>query len=227
MRPPKNKRAVLQVYEGSNTYFLGRLGITDIVLCMTAMGSIGRDSSLIVTSEIIKFWKLPAVIMVGIAFGKDPSKQAIGNVLVSERIHSYEPQRVGPASTVYRGTDYSAKPILLNRFRNVIGWNFKAPSGHGCGKQLGAILSGEKLVDNFNFKKELFKSYPNAIGGEMEGAGVAASAEREGCEWIVVKAICDWGDGTKANEHQEFASAASVHLVEHVLNQVGALDSLK
>lgn len=60
----------------------------------------------------------------------------------------------------------------------------------------------------------------------MEGAGVAAAAERKGREWIVAKAICDWGDGTKTKDHQEFAAAASVSLVEHVLNQVVALDSL-
>jgi nucleoside phosphorylase len=60
----------------------------------------------------------------------------------------------------------------------------------------------------------------------MEGAGVAASCERANCEWIVVKAICDWGDGSKTNEHQAFAAAASIDLVEHVLNQRGALDSL-
>jgi nucleoside phosphorylase len=60
----------------------------------------------------------------------------------------------------------------------------------------------------------------------MEGTGVAASAERERREWIVVKAIGDWGDGKKTNVHQVFAAAASVDLVEHVLNQPGALDSL-
>lgn len=226
MRPPKNKRAILQVFEGSNTYFVGRLGTTNIVLCMTAMGSSGRDASTLVTAEAIQSWKLLAVIMVGIAFGKDPVKQQIGNVLVSERIVSYEPQRVGKNSNENRGSEYSARPVLLNRFRNVMGWSFKSPNGCECGVQTGPILSGEKLVDNADFKKQLFERYPTAIGGEMEGTGVAASADRRGCEWIVVKAICDWGDGTKTKQHQAFAAASSVALVEHVLNQVGVLDSL-
>lgn len=60
----------------------------------------------------------------------------------------------------------------------------------------------------------------------MEGAGVGAAAERKGREWIVAKAICDWGDGTKTKHHQEFAAAASVSLVEHILNQIGAVDAL-
>jgi nucleoside phosphorylase len=226
MRPPKNKRAILQVFEERNTYFLGRLGTINIVLCMTAMGSSGRDSSTLVTSEVIQSWKLPAVIMVGIAFGKDPVKQEIGNVIVSERIISYEPQRVGENSSENRGSEYTARPVLLNRFRNVLKWSFKGPDGRECGIQTGPILSGEKLVDNADFKRQLFERYPTAIGGEMEGTGVAASAERLQCEWIVVKAICDWGDGTKTKQHQGFAAASSVALVEHVLNQFGVLDSL-
>ncbi len=226
MRPPKNKRSVLQVHVASNTYFLGRLGITEIVLCMTEMGSSGRDASTLVTAEVIRAWKLPAVIMVGIAFGRDAVKQEIGNVLISDRIFSYEPQRVGQSSNENRGPEYSARPVLLNRFRNVVGWRFKGPNGRQCGVQTGPILSGEKLVDNAEFKKQLFERYPTAIGGEMEGSGLAAAAEREGREWIVVKAICDWGDGTKTKHHQGFAAAASVDLVEHVLNQLGALDAL-
>jgi nucleoside phosphorylase len=89
------------------------------------------------------------------------------------------------------------------------------------------MLSSEKLVDNPEFKAKQFERYPNAIGGEMEGAGVAAAADRKRCEWIVVKSICDWGDGAKTKHHQELAAACSVSLVEHVLNQPGALDALE
>ena len=60
----------------------------------------------------------------------------------------------------------------------------------------------------------------------MEGVGVASAASRKECEWIVVKAICDWGDGTKQKVHQEFSAAASISLVEHVFNQLGALDAI-
>ena len=197
MRPPKNKRAVLQVYSGSNTCFVGRLGVTDVILCMTAMGSVGRDSSMMVTSEIIDAWELSAVIMVGISFGKDATKQAIGSVLVSDRIIAYEPERVGTNTNENRGSEHIAGAVLLNRFRNVIGWCFGTPEGRECGFQTGPILSGEKLVDNPKFKQTLFERFKTAIGGEMEGAGVAAAAERKGCEWIVVKAICDWGDGNR------------------------------
>jgi nucleoside phosphorylase len=226
MRHPAASDRILQVFSGNNTCFIGRLGIVDVVLCMTAMGSIGRDASTIVTMEVITLWKLDAVIMSGIAFGKDATKQQIGNVLVSERIISYEPQRVGAEIDEDRGSEPGATPVLLNRFRNVVGWSFSSPDGRPCYFQVGPILSGEKLVDNLKLKTELFSRYPTAIGGEMEGAGFAAAAERNRCEWIVVKAICDWGDGSKVSHHQEFAAASSVDMIEHVLNQPGSLGAV-
>ena len=67
---------------------------------------------------------------------------------------------------------------------------------------------------------------PEAIGGEREGAGLYAVSYKGKVDWILVKAICDWGDGTKQKHHQGFAAAAAVDLLAHVLNQVGALDAL-
>jgi nucleoside phosphorylase len=226
MQPPKSKRAIYQVGKGDNTYYIGRMGIHNAILCMTRMGASGRDSAINVTGEFIADCNPKAVVMVGIAFGKDASKQSIGQVLVSERIIGYENARIGSEQTVPRGEQPQASPVLLNRFSNTIGWEFYQPDGRRCEVQIGPILSGEKLVDNACFKAQLFKSHPSAIGGEMEGIGVASAAGRKRCEWIVVKAICDWGDGSKTKEHQSFAAASAASLLLYVLTQVGTMDGL-
>lgn len=226
LTPSKGRRSVIQVFAGNNTFFLGKLGTINVALCMCAMGATGRDSSLVVASEMIETWDLPGIIMVGIAFGKDSTLQRIGNVLISERVISYEPERIGSDDRKDRGAIPQAGTLLLNRFRNVVGWTFESPNGQACGFQVGSLLSGEKLVDDAAFKASLFERFPDAIGGEMEGAGVAAAADRKKCEWILVKAICDWGDGTKTKLHQEFSAAAAIDLVAHVLNQANALDDL-
>ena len=223
LRPARKRRSVLQIFREGNTFFIGRLGSTDVILCMTAMGSMGRDSSTIVTTELLQTWAANMIIMPGIAFGREEGKQQIGQVLVSDRVISYEPERIGVAAQVPRGDETLAGVTLLNRFRNILGWNFSNPNGKQCGFQVGPSLSGEKLVDDLEYKKSLFAKHPTAIGGEMEGAGIAAAASRKGCEWVVVKSICDWGDGTKSKVHQGFAAASSVSFIEHVLNQPGAL----
>lgn len=226
LQPPGDDDEILQIFEGANTYVVGRIGMINVILCRSAMGSIGRDSSLTVTSELITNWRPNAVIMLGIAFGRDSNKQRLGSVLISDRIIPYEPQRLGEAEDQERGVPIQSGAVLLDRFNNMLGWKFLSPDGEDCGFQVGPILSGEKLVDNTVFKDDLFNRYPKAIGGEMEGAGLAAACSRQMVEWIVVKAICDWGDGTKTNDYQEFAAAASVSLIAHIMNQPGIFDAL-
>ena len=223
MQPAENCGRILRVYHENNTFFVGRLGVYAIVLCMCEVGSTGRDSALTVTTESIQLWKPSAVVMAGIAFGRDRERQKLGDVLIADRVIPYEPSRVGVDRTIPRGHELPVSPLLLNRFRNALGWSFLAPSGVPCDLHFGAVLSGEKLVDNPRFKQSLSEGFPDAIGGEMEGAGLAAAAERSRCHWILAKGICDWGDGTKSKRHQGFAAAAAVSLVQHVLSQAGAI----
>lgn len=226
MRPPARTKVIQQVYIGSNTYCVGRLGAMEVVLCRCRTGATDRDASTLVSKDMITHFKLRAIIMPGIAFGRDVHTQRVGNVLISDEVIPYEVERISSDERKERGRRPLASPVLLNRFSNVLGWRFENPQGQLCDYQVGPLLSGEKLVDNAEFKAELFERFPNAVGGDMEGAGLAASAERERCEWIIAKGICDWGDGSKTNLHQAFAAAASTSLVEHVLSQPGVLDAI-
>lgn len=77
----------------------------------------------------------------------------------------------------------------------------------------GLVLSGEKLIDSLAYKKRLLALEPEAVGGEMEGAGLYAAANDAGVDWILVKAICDWADGTKNSAAQPQAARNAAELV--------------
>jgi nucleoside phosphorylase len=162
--------------------------------------------------------------MPGIAFGHNPKKQKMDDVLVASKIIPYEHQRLGQ-ERIFRAAIPPSSATLQNRFENALGWRFERPDGRFSTLPIGSILSGGKLVDNLEFKNDLFKSFPEAIGGEMEGAGLAEAAGRNRVPWILVKAICDWGTG-KSNAHQHLAAAASLSLVHHVLSQRNSLNGL-
>lgn len=226
LQPLPDLGGVARAFEANNTFFLGQLGRYTVVLCRCEMGASGRDSAQTVTGEVIRYWKPTAIIMVGIAFGSKPDRQRIGDVLVSERIVAYEPERIGAETSTPRGQEFRAGACLFNRFRDVaVDWSFRDPGGTPCNRYLGPILSGEKLIDNPAFKAALLAVHPNAIGGEMEGVGVAATADREKREWILVKGICDWANGQKTDAHQGFAAASALSLVQHVLSQPDVLPS--
>src|SRR5262249_36878169 len=127
---------------------------------------------------------------------------------------------------VFRGNTPPSNTTLLNRFENVVGWEFRRPDDTTAAVRIGPILSGEKLVDDPEFKTSLFRTFPQAIGGEMGGGGLCAAAIRSSIPWILVKAICDWGDGKKDKKHQPLAAAAAVSLIHFVCSQKGILNGL-
>jgi tetratricopeptide (TPR) repeat protein/nucleoside phosphorylase len=227
MRPLSDRSEIVKIAFGPDTFYLGILGCQTIVLTMCGMGTIGRDGSSLTVSDAIRTWNPKAIIAVGIAFGIDPDRQRIGDVLVSKTVGSYEPQRVQDDLIISRGVVAESGLHLFNRFINVHGWSFQRPDGSLVELRAGQILSGDKLVDSLNFKQRLLERYPEAIGGEMEGAGLYAAAERAKIEWIIVKGICDWADGNKDKQYQRFAAAAAISLVEHVLNDANAISDLK
>jgi nucleoside phosphorylase/tetratricopeptide (TPR) repeat protein len=227
LQPIAGQQRVLRVFSGAQTYYVGRLGSVDVVLTTCKAGSQGRDGSGLVTYEAIGRARPRAVVAVGMAFGGYTEKLKIGDVLVSSHAIPYEPSRKQAEGDVHRGGEPEAGPLLLNRILEARGWTFRRSDGEACKVRDGRILSGEKLVDDLGFKTELFADHPEAIGGEMEGSGVyGASARRGITEWIIVKAVCDWGDGTKHKEHQPLAATVAVALVEHVFTPKGVLDDL-
>jgi nucleoside phosphorylase len=88
------------------------------------------------------------------------------------------------------------------------------------------VLSGAKLINRREFRDGLVRRFPSAIGGEMEGVGAYAAAFRHRVPVLLVKAICDWADGTKEDRAQPFAAFTAVDLVRHVLTKPDALAAL-
>jgi nucleoside phosphorylase len=86
----------------------------------------------------------------------------------------------------------------------------------------GLILTGEKLVDNIDFRNQLGQFEPEAVGGEMEGAGLYVACQDKKVDWILVKAICDWADGRKnrnKQKRQTLAANNASRFVVHALEQ--------
>jgi nucleoside phosphorylase len=212
------------VHIGSNTYRdLKKLGGARTYMVRCGQGSGGTHGSALTLADAIGDLKPSAIVMVGTAFGIDPKKQHIGTVLVSRQIFDYAPQRVGTGdeggkSVIPRGDRVSASPKLLAKFENSeYDWD-------AANVQFGLLLSGPNLVDNLEYREELRQREPEAIGGEMEGAGLYAVAERNKVDWIIVKAVSDWADGKKHVKKQErrmIAAENAARFTVHVMEQGG------
>ncbi len=215
---------------GLNTYFdLGEIGEYRAFMVCSEMGSGGSGGSTLTSYDGIMDITPSAVIMVGIAFGVNPKKQTLGDILVSKWVRAYELQRYGTTeegkpTIILRGDRVSAPARMQQRF--------KAAALTWKGPRIipGLILSGEKLIDNAGLRDQLLSLEPEAIGGEMEGAGLCAAANRRKADWIVVKAICDWADGKKhrnKRRRQLLAAENAARFVLHVIEQGGFGEGIK
>lgn len=217
-RAPKVVRVDDRIYQN-----LGVINGARVFMVQSEMGTGGPGASQQTVQKGIVALSPSAVIMVGIAFGMDTKKQSIGDILVAQQLWLYELRRVstdkeGKIKIIPRGDRPHVSPQLLNHFTGTnLHWDESKAKVH-----FGLILSGEKLIDHIDFRQQLHDLAPEAIGGEMEGAGLYVACQDHKVDWILVKAICDWADGNKAQdkvEHQQLAAHNAASFVLYVLQQ--------
>ncbi len=202
---------------GKKTYYnLGTHGSVPVFMVQSEMGIATLGGALLTVRQAIQDLQPQAVIMCGIAFGLRPDKQQLGDILVAKRILYYEPQKVDmQRGQMPRGDRVTSAGRLLDRFRSGdLDWQ-------GVSRHFGLVLSGEKLVNDPTFRDWLLETEPEAIGGEMEGAGLYVAARDAQVDWILVKAICDWADGEKNDDAHLLAASNAAQFVLHVLQLGG------
>lgn len=228
LSPLDGEAVLLCFYRDDVAYYVGRLGAAFTVAVMSRMAADSSGGSLVVAKNAIALTRPAAVIAVGIAFGADPAKQRIGDVLVASQLINYELQRIQPGGSIPRGSRPETGQLLGNLFRDVTDWKFLNIEGGDCRVEFGPLLSGAKLIDDIDFKSKLLRQYPDAIGGEMEGTGVyAAARDATISEWIIVKSICDWADGKKMKMYQAHSAGAAVSLIQRVLSNEQRVAALR
>ncbi len=214
----KAKNSALQV----EYYDLGPVGAETRVIALPpartddnelVMGSMGFFGTAARAMRLRVATGAQSIIQVGMAFGIDPERQKIGDVLVSTSLVPYDNRIVKPLvrecskcgepaewfTTDYTGvTREQARPSLVRLFRR------EQLRREQAGKDdfrvyLGAMLSGAGRIHCRCYRDEVAKRVPPGedliIGGEMEGVGLLAASVAWGDPiWCVVKGICDFAD---------------------------------
>ena len=217
-------------------YNVGKYGCYDVVhFELNSQGSVGSDSSQLSIVSAINSFQPDAVILVGIAFGKEfhdsknPS-QKIGDVLISDKVADYESGKIKEGKVLSDGFIAESGRQLQSVFKFFSKTWTHEISGKKAASEFGMILSGDKVVDDREFKEKLIDRYPRAIGGEMEGRGAYSACRNRGLnEWIIVKAICDWADGTKSSDkekNQIIAAESAVSLLNHIFNNPKSFEKI-
>jgi nucleoside phosphorylase len=202
---------------GNKVYYnLHVHGGVPISMVQSEKGTATPGGALLTVRQAIDDLHPQAVIMCGIAYGLHPEKQNLGDILVAQQIEYFEPQKMNVEGRhMPRGDRATSADRLLARFRSGdVDWQ-------GATTHFGLILSGEKLVNDPAFRNQLLETEPEAVGGDMESAGLYAAARDARVDWILVKAICDWADGKKSDDAQQLAAHNAAEYVLHVIKMGG------
>ena len=205
---------------GKIKFYIGKYGQCPVAVGMSAPGKShqGPIAACNTTTKLMNTVKPRYVIAVGICYGIDKSKTSSGDVIVSSFICDYTCLRVG-GTLQPRGGIPSVGATLLQVFSSPVDYSH-IQDDNEVKVHCGPFIARPDLVDNPKYKKDLKRLRPDALGGEMEGASIMAAVENAtyvGVEAIVIKAICDWGDGEKreAAGWKPFSSHAAARYVHH------------
>ncbi|CAB4005833.1 5 -methylthioadenosine S-adenosylhomocysteine nucleosidase-like isoform X16 [Paramuricea clavata] len=160
------------------------------------------------------------VLFVWICASMERAKAKLSDVVISAKLATYDDRKFKADGTVvYRGTKPNVSKNMARLIINAAhGWKppLKDPKSLDVEVHHDAVmLSGSDLVNNRERRQELLNSFPDALGLEMEGAGLYAAVYDLGIEWAVIKAVSDFADGSKEKTKlwQPFASAMAASVV--------------
>ncbi|KAL9965349.1 hypothetical protein ACROYT_G029138 [Oculina patagonica] len=182
-----------------------------IALMKCSKGSADPGSSLSVVKDAVRVLRPRAVFSVGACSGFNRGKTKLGDVVVSSKL-------ITPSYKTPPGRD------IGNLIKHIAdGWT--APLENPDEQEVrvhcdGVVLSIQKHVSGGWQYEEIIQRYPEATAVEMEGRGVFAAAHDLKTEWVVVKGIKDYADGSQSSNDQRgtFACVMAASVVANILS---------
>ena len=204
-------------------YYIGKYGA-----CLAAVRYFSpriqkhRISSTITMIANQCFPNLGAVINIGIACGIKKKVQ-LCDILVSSKVVNYD-TTINEHLT--KGEPIIVSSQLLKLFTQPVQWPDDAMKKHLEDNRQripnvksGMIFSGPYPVDDPAKTKILVKKFAHeGIGIEMDGAYLFAENQQTTVNLVIIKAVCDFGDGKNVEVHQHKATLLSADLVHKCLS---------
>lgn len=168
------------------------------------MASFTKNGSFSNLESILRRCKPQLVVSLGVAFGKDATKQNMGDVLVSKHLFQYDSSNKYSEGIIkLNGSRYETDSQLMCKWMNLLEYEEFPEKTSVLGTKsfnwyCGTVLSGGSVIDEVEQKVKLLQAaerrgIEDVVGGEMEGSGIYLACDKEKIPCIVIKGICDWG----------------------------------
>jgi nucleoside phosphorylase len=192
-------------------YYLSELatalpeGSTGVYRIVVSLLGKGRTKATTAAADAIRRWQPRHVILVGIAGGIAAQEVKLGDILVSDQIVDYELRKLTPGGSEYRWEVYRANPRLIAAASNLARADWLElvgevrPDSESPTRHIGPTASGDELFAFRQALDEYRTHWPQLLGVEMEGAGVAAACAQaaEPPGFFMIRGVSDFADEEK------------------------------
>jgi nucleoside phosphorylase len=180
--------------------------------------SIGRIATNVLKGATVP--KPALIILSGFCWG-NPQWVHVGDVIISTTIYSLNQQRISPETTSHLVLPYvselSADDDVLSALR-------ASPTLNHATLISGPVASLETYFGSNDARDRLLKSYPQLVGGEMEGYHFLPDCA--GMPWIIVKAVSDAGGDLASREYQADAARHAAEVLPPLVTLLPKLGRL-
>ena len=215
-------------------YYIGKYGACPAAIRNIPSGyEIHNSTSTVPMMASQCFPNLGCIISVGVTRGiKGVVK--ICDVLVSSKVINYDTSRDKEEKYSPNGEAIIISYLLIKVFTQLIQWPndeiMKRLSDSGeqiPNVKCGAILNVPHLVDDQTIQM-LVKNFAHEANGiEMGGPDLFAVNQEITVNSIIVKAVCDFGDGKNVEKYQPTAALLAADLVHECLTNPASYEALK
>jgi nucleoside phosphorylase len=197
------------------TYPLSTKGGKFFRVVASFMPRMGNDSAAITTFHMINDWRPRFMLLMGIAGGLDPTKLALGDVVIADEVLRYDRRRKERESgTEWAPNAYPTDRLLLNRAQALLledeiieKWcQERVSEANGVGQEpnaeIGNLACGDAVVDSEEYKKEIKRLNRTIAAFEMEGGGFLEAAINQAivAKALVLRGISDFAANKDATD---------------------------
>lgn len=216
-------------------YYVGKYGA-----CPAAVTQVPSDFQVHNSTRSISiiadqcFPNLGGIISVGVACGVK-GKVEMCDVVVSSKVVNYDRARNEHEGYSPRGEAIVVPYQLSKLFNQPVQWpndtirkRLNDNGTHIPNVKFGVILSGPYYANDSVMKKTLIRNFAcEALCIEMSRSHLVTTNQQTIPSTVVVKAVCDFGDGKNKKVYQSTAALLAADVVNQCLSDPKALDMLK
>lgn len=206
------------------TYYTGTITVPGedrpYTVVVTQLIEMGNPDAAIAATKVIQRWRPRNLLMVGIAGGVQ-GKAALGDVVVAQYAHYYEPAKLAADGVQHRDRQFNSDLLLYARAQHYEAADWKGeiqtarPDADKEPKlpevRFGPIACGDKVVANDDDLANIQRQSPKMVAVAMEGAGVAKAVLSDGNppRYLEIRGVSDYAGPDKHDGWHEYAANAA------------------